>query len=336
MSTKYGVDSIHVNVGDGECTIHLLVQLGPSPTARTIVKTVLVDSGPANATRNGKHILPDCFESVAKRYGCPSLQFDAIVLSSWNPDLYGGLFELLREDMVQSSAVAALPQDGSIDSFKASWLKYDASGAPLTTLYAPCAPPTHVAELRYDTDKKATFFLDPPPTAETKSRSIGGFCRLVYARNELLGRDLWTGNAPPVDFVASPVASPRELLEKNPPQNDMPAMYCILANGIGIGDTSPESQGKATLSLIVMWNTKTPRISYYGAGTMNPDAESDVLTWIMTPSTDAADEGVVITSMKIGQPVVDPVAAIRAVDIVRPENIVMFCGSRIGSPRKSP
>lgn len=72
MNDYWGVDSLHINVGDGDCTVHLLVKFSPGDGGKTpsrvIEKAVLVDTGPANAIRSGNQIIIDSFASIAARY----------------------------------------------------------------------------------------------------------------------------------------------------------------------------------------------------------------------------------------------------------------------------
>lgn len=333
MTTSFGVDSFHINVGDGECTLHVLVKLAQPPANSEVIQVVLVDSGPANASRNGTQIVPDTIQTIARRYGLENLALDAVVISCWHPDYYGGFFEMLAADMALSPQVTALSNRGRLDGFRGSWLKYDGHGIPLTTLYVPCAPPSHVAELQLDTARTGLVYTNPPPEVE-ESKSVAGFCKVVYERVELLGRDLFSGKPPPADFVSSPAESPHKLLMKNPPAGGTPGMYIIMANGVGIGASISEKTGKGALSLALIWDKKAPCVSYLGAGTLNATEESDVMDWIMTPPSDVENEGLSVTTMKIGYRNSDPVAAVRSVDIARPKNIFMFCGSKYDSPRE--
>ncbi|WYZ36281.1 hypothetical protein EsH8_XII_000031 [Colletotrichum jinshuiense] len=117
MAESYGVDSLHINVGDGECTVHLLVKLQPTTNAKSIVKAILIDTGSSGSSRFGHGVLASSLASIAARYGCPVLQFDAVVLSVWDPDYYGGLFELLGAEVDDN-----IQPGQRLDSFRASWL----------------------------------------------------------------------------------------------------------------------------------------------------------------------------------------------------------------------
>ncbi|KAL1592601.1 hypothetical protein SLS60_011017 [Paraconiothyrium brasiliense] len=265
MADSYGVDSLHLNVGDGECTIHLLVKLGPA-ARKVIVKAVLVDAGAANVSRGDKHALVDALDTIAQRYGSTVLRFDAVVITSWDPDYYGGILDLLRntvavETATNPSAVYQIP-----------WLTYDAQGTPLTTFYLPCAPPLSVREFVLDsagTELVFQYFNGDDKTPVKLER----FCHLVYTTEALLGRDLLADSLPPAFLTTAFIASPQALLASNPPASGRPGLYCIAANGRVLGSPSSQKIEKASTALLLLWDNETPQLSHYAAGSVDASIE---------------------------------------------------------------
>ncbi|KAF3764018.1 hypothetical protein M406DRAFT_75242 [Cryphonectria parasitica EP155] len=314
MGESYGIDSIHLNVGDGECT--------------TIIKAVLVDTGPAKASQFGSQVLASSFASVAARYGCATLQFDAIVLSVWHSDYYGGLFEMLNAE------IGAKIQEGQqSDSFRVSWLKYDKQNKPLSVLYAPCAPPSHVPEMKLQTPGNRLTYAMLRPRA-SQPAFVSGFCNFVCNKRELLGRDLLASGTLPIDFLARPAPSPYDLLARNPPGANMPGLYVVVAGDIVMGsETSVSPEADPSLALLVMWNSKPACISYYGGGHAE-DVVQNGLVDLVTAAPPSADVEVLsVTSMKIGGRSGSPVSVADTVNILGLQSLVMFNGSKYNNPR---
>lgn len=324
MADSYGVDSLHLNVGDGECTIHLLVKLGPA-ARKDIVKAVLVDAGAANISRGDKHALADAMDTIAQCYGSTALRFDAVVITSWDPDYYGGILDLLRttvavETATNPSAVYQIP-----------WLTYDAQGAPLTTFYLPCAPPLSMREIVLDsvgTGLVYQYFDGHDKTPVKLER----FCRLVYTTEALLGRDLLADSPPPASLTPASITSPQALLASNPPASGKPGLYCIAANGTVLGSPSSQEIERASTALLLLWNNETPQLSHYAAGCVDASIERQLVKWITSPSTSASAASSV-TSIKVGCHYTHSVRSIEVVEALRPRNIFIPCGSKYNNPR---
>ncbi|UKZ54366.1 hypothetical protein TrVGV298_008174 [Trichoderma virens] len=328
MGESYGVDSLHINVGDGECTVHLLVKVQPTTDAKSIEKAILIDTGSPGASRFGRGVLASSLASIAARYGCPVLQFDAVVLSVWDPDYYGGLFELLGAEVDDNV------QPGQrLDNFRASWLKYDAQGNPVSVLYAPCAPPSHVPELKLlgdGTNRLIFEFLRP---GADQPIHISGFCNFVYSPELLLGRDLFTASGPPVNFFNSPASSPYDLLARNPPGRDMPALYCIAADKTVMTSRGRIAKAESSLAFAIMWDSKPACVSYFGGSVADDAIQSELLDWITADPPATHVEGISVTTMKVGSRSGKPVTIADAVDSLAPQSLVMFTGSKYGNPR---
>ncbi|KAI1192594.1 hypothetical protein F5X97DRAFT_75535 [Nemania serpens] len=87
--TNYDVFSYFINVGVGDCGVHLLLDKGTN----AIVSSVIIDGGrPAarDAVRQGiAHIAAELRTAF---------RFSAVVVSHWDDDHYGGLIKLLYDD----------------------------------------------------------------------------------------------------------------------------------------------------------------------------------------------------------------------------------------------
>lgn len=135
---NWHVESFHINVGVGDCAIHLLIS-----DKDTVRAAVLVDGGTAHNNRQLNTLKLDddsAFRRMVTRInrdyefeqigGDPEqLTFDSIVVSHWDEDHYGGLVKTLRED-----AAAAHADKTTIPYLK--WSK-DKPPLPRTYLFAP-------------------------------------------------------------------------------------------------------------------------------------------------------------------------------------------------------
>ncbi|KAK3694273.1 hypothetical protein B0T22DRAFT_66300 [Podospora appendiculata] len=82
-----------------------------------------------------------------------------------------------------------------------------------------------------------------------------------------------------------------------------------------------------------MWNNDGPSISYYGSGSLDAEAEGDVLNWITTPPPPSKEATVRVTSIKLSGRNKSPVASMYSIDTLRPQNLIMFTGSKLDNPR---
>lgn len=326
MDDSYGVDTLHLNVGDGECTIHLLVKIGLA-TTRTIVKAVLVDSGAANVSRGDKHVLSDTLETIAQRYGSSALRFDAVVITSWDPDYYGGIVDLLNTTLAAETAA----NPGA--DYQIPWLVYDVQGRPVTMFYMPCAPPLHVRDLTLDDAGTGLVFQHFPIGAKIPIK-LERFCRPIYTSKGILGRDLVSDSSPPAALVAESITSPQALLASNPPAIGRPGLYCIAANGKVLGNPPSQDIDSASIALLLLWNNETPQLSYYTAGYVDSSTELRLIKWMTNSSSvPAGAESNAVTSMKVGCHRTDSVRSIQVVEALRPQNIFIPCGSKYNNPR---
>jgi hypothetical protein len=137
---SWRVDSFHVNVGNGDCSIHVLVWSNNS--GDHAYRCVLMDSGSARSALDpGTKIkswnpLDNMIQWLTKRYfwdgpyGNGRAQFDSIVITHWDEDHYGQLLWHISQ--------TARPKPANAPQLL-SFLKYTGgnAAAPSTVLYAP-------------------------------------------------------------------------------------------------------------------------------------------------------------------------------------------------------
>lgn len=134
MAPKWDVHSYHYSVGAGDAAIHLLVDASVSQPR--VQGAVLLDGGRAV----GFPILKEGIRRLSSQYNCGSdsagrplpLRFNSIVISHWDDDHCGGIIKLMLSDLQEKAGHGTPTKD-----LKSSYCKYNASGEPITILYAP-------------------------------------------------------------------------------------------------------------------------------------------------------------------------------------------------------
>lgn len=326
MAHNVRVESLHINVGDGDCAIHLLTK-EVAAIPRTIAKAVLVDAGPANTFTAGTPSLANAIANIRRDYHWEKPEFDAVVISSWHPGYYGGLFDLMNRDLATSSRVTGGPNESNVTNFKFSWLKYDEKGNPLTTFYLPSAPPGHVPMLKVDTNTKCLSYGGFQADKQIWIDRLG---QVEFNGNGLLGKEIFTGKSLSPDLTTQSITSPQSLLELNPPAEGEPGLYCISADGKCLGGGLWPPNDEVCISLLLARNDHgQPALQYYGAGKIGPGAQGILTKWI---SSDNQFQSV--AAVKIGSHDFDATATIRLLDCLQPRHIIISCGSKNGNPRK--
>lgn len=100
------VHSWHINIGTGDSAIHLLVQT-VSGGIPIVHNAILIDGGLPESS--AVDAIKATIQSIRARYDCnthlrcdadnTTLRFDAIVVTHWDQDHYGGVFKLLQDDI---------------------------------------------------------------------------------------------------------------------------------------------------------------------------------------------------------------------------------------------
>lgn len=358
MSTaEYGVDSFHINVSDGEAAFHLLVNRSEEPCK--ILSTVLIDGGHATMvsrttnTRNaisqsGDYKLPD---------GATTLKCDAIVITQWDEDHYGGILKLIRNSL----------RDDGTDNIDTSIFKYGGAGRsdPKTYLYVPTT-----FEVAGDKTKDFDIWVDQA-TVHLKGRWLNneiwvdceagnikakGICKL--RTENFLGVNFFVNRTlrPP----SASVGNPATLIERNPPNlpdgtlpsTSLPGIYCIATNtdilGRRINSSSQKRRvgtGKApvvalddntttnreSICAMIIWNSG--RLSHYMGGGLDSAEEKKIVDWSQT-NGGVDQKGKWVTSMKVSHHRTHWATPVPMLQNFRPKNIVLSCGSRHMHPGK--
>ena len=162
----YAIDSLHINVGQGDSAIHLLVKQPEKPGEKpTVIRACLIDGGTAGALQKIKGTV----RLVKDRYSLPShnkgefMQFDSVVITHWDQDHYSGIESLIKEDFTNKYEALKrakkkrvefgtekeaeddnkdfnekLKTELNTNACQCPYFRYnDTTKAPETTLYAP-------------------------------------------------------------------------------------------------------------------------------------------------------------------------------------------------------
>ncbi|KAF3104127.1 hypothetical protein TWF102_000174 [Orbilia oligospora] len=128
---QYGVDSYHINVGAGDCAIHLLTRFtyqGGNETIPRIKRAVLVDFGweQGHQWGSGYEGLKQTLGVIRRKYNLDSdLKFDAVVITHWDGDHFHGLWPFIHYDMTELwDAVCTLKNNTSIAADNAARFLY--------------------------------------------------------------------------------------------------------------------------------------------------------------------------------------------------------------------
>ena len=307
----WGVDTYHVNVGNGDCSFHVLAYLALKDR-RVAWRCVLIDGGSAmmkvdpGPNTHQPHPVRQMIGFLTQNYEWPNssnkrCQLDTIVISHWDEDHYGALLAMIKDD--------AAINKGVID-----YLKYTDDGTtlrPATYFYVPNwawgwqSPKLNGAPGKYMNCDAAGYgsiniFYEGYKT--TVLEHYVPFCMLRTADPNLqgmslglvLGREFFFNKKCSVNVDQVPDLA--ALVKSNPPQdpkiqpNDPlpPSMYCIAVmqrqlgpSAVGvIPDAKVTRTNRVSIICIIYW-TDTKRISHYLAGDADDPTEVDTINWLI-------------------------------------------------------
>lgn len=298
----WGVDSYHVNVGTGDCSVHVLVyQPGaPDKKDRKACRCVLIDGGSVRNKLNPKTGIEDepvqrTVRWLTNRYSWDDDQcrFDSIVISHWDEDHYAGVLQAIQKD----SATGNVP-----------YIKYaqTAQGLePATYLYCPNW--TDMDKLKLNPapsgwvgQKDGLVYINRLYTGirgQTPAKADWvSFCRLRTAEESLqnvLGVEFFSNSK--CSLNPASVTNLDTLVRNNPPvppcaglpnpQSPPPQMLCLSVQNFVLGGrlrvvTEPLTKtNRYSIVCIIYWSD-TKRISHYLAGDLNQVTEGKILKWI--------------------------------------------------------
>jgi hypothetical protein len=343
------VDSYHINIGNGDGSIHVLV----SQPGRVAHKCVLIDGGSAMhwwklkldpRVKGSTHDpIRDMVKYLGSVYdwgaGAPGCQFDTIVLTHWDEDHWGKMLRTIMEDAYEADK----------NKTRIPYLKYDADGLPETYFYVPNFYPRTDLNLNgARSERLQCDFINgrPEPYAfinafyhisalkkEEKwipfailcSPDIGGGLGL----RGVLGAELFNNTLVPDTTPLTEIADIRQLTAANPPGEldniQMPALYCICAHQTVLGPPAVEvipegvSMTNQVSIVCVLYWAGTGRISHYLGGDADQDTESKVLSWL----TRRGSRSIRITSIKLSHHGSRSSTPLDFWDTVRPKNVII-------------
>ncbi|USW51880.1 Putative ribonuclease Z/Hydroxyacylglutathione hydrolase [Septoria linicola] len=158
MADVYGVDNYQINVGAGDCSVHILAKNPcPNDNRGEVVHAVLVDGG--NTTDRHEYInqslrdIETMYDNASANSVAP-IRFHSRVVTHWDADHYVGIIDLLESDLTAQYQKAAEvivkkynawdkhPQEKAeeeprrtVELIEVHW--YSLKGEYLTTLYCP-------------------------------------------------------------------------------------------------------------------------------------------------------------------------------------------------------
>lgn len=175
VATKHRVEAFHINCGPGDSTI--LCWLKPSPQPKdnkffVLHKCVIIDGG-LPASHNGKkagflgtstthltiaNALTNLFPSL---YELPSNEnrayVDALVITHWDSDHYGGIIEFLKTDLATQYDTANKGKPNQrISVNKFSFVRYTQDNKTEATIYVPYLSGSSSKDV-HDKDKDKDF-----------------------------------------------------------------------------------------------------------------------------------------------------------------------------------
>ncbi|KAJ4294658.1 hypothetical protein N0V88_004887 [Collariella sp. IMI 366227] len=291
VNPTWRVDSHHVNVGNGDCSIHVLVYV-PQGLA---YKCILLDGGSAWMSLDPKtgvapqNPLTDMIPYLGSQYTWANgrCQFDTIVLSHWDEDHYGNLLQILRVDAALNAGII-------------SYLKYDANNAPATYFYTPnwladSGSRLNGAPLPYLTAHQGYAWINISyvPRKKTTVFNWVRFCILrtpEAGMSSVLGAEFFSNTLCTIPLTQ--ITKLSDLAQANRPTNPpfatdtVPSMYCIGVYQTVLGPPpalvikeDPTKTNKVSIVCILYW-TDTQKISHYLAGDADQDTEANILKWL--------------------------------------------------------
>jgi hypothetical protein len=260
MSAIYYVDTIHLNVGVGDCSIVCKLQHVTGVNAKPIlISAVLIDGGYQSAAA----VIKQCLTvQIPQRYDVTAMGgkviLTAVVITHWDGDHYGGVINLIRTDLMEQ--IKGKTKD-EIKSLRCSFFSQSPTTPDLvfTTLYVPyweVAADEGVKSTPLDRMRKNTVEPSPgvgdtldfkllKPESGYKDSWVTGLCRLRSSSKQNLGANLFVGRGPGLDKdLTSPFKLATELTKTIDPDTKVPALgldepglVCVGCNLDGVWNT---------------------------------------------------------------------------------------------------
>ena len=283
------VESHHVNVDIGDCAVHILCE-SDAASGKTVKSAVLIDGGTSspsdNAPRNIINKLTVLYKLSKK------LTLQTIIVTHWDEDHYGGLRDLISQDMKKAI------KDGLSPSKGLDYLLWDpANGTPQTYFYCPNENVTKLLKkglaggFRRGT-KPNEQYIEVCVSEEPQGEIWKPFAILRSADNDVytvLGVNFFSNNK----LSSRPGAiTPAGLLRLHNLEPGTPGMFCIGVKYQTFGVEPPKiiresgsETNQSSIAAAILWapqvsDTKPVKCSHYFAGDADDDREKRYLGWL--------------------------------------------------------
>ncbi|KIV83365.1 hypothetical protein PV11_05397 [Exophiala sideris] len=349
------VHSYHINVGAGDCAVHLLVkkQSGNgrpvNPNKRgNILSAVLIDGGKSGVV--DLQVLP-VFEHIEQTYlfedGQTTLRFDAIIITHWDNDHYGGVLGMIWDDLAEKLPLSAATQ--------CRYMKYNGADAT-TRLYTPYwdrGDSTLAVSLKsgkqHKVDTAANLNLRNNQYyfgMTIDSQNAPFLCLLNYGAPNVIGVNFFDGSTMKLGADWTKITTVSILVDpsnRTPPLwKSAPGLYGISCDGqvvgwvrpaklsvgkphhVGLIPTSHSASNQSSIGALVIWHDGT--VSHYTAGDAEEDTETPIIQFIQRSNAR-------LLAMKLshhGAVYSTPVDMISTLD---PDHIICSAGTQYYHPR---
>lgn len=350
----YGIDSIHINIGQGDSAIHLLIE-NPRNVRPTILRATLFDGGEGNA--NNLSSIKGTIDAIQRDYtfpaGTTTLKFDSIVVTHWDSDHYKGVVNLIKDDIGNQR-----PKPGDGDKLGCRYFKYTGNDRkkPETTFYAPYWTGTAKSPPKPPPAKMPRGVNDRPEVlrenATTKGRMdflyeqpgtniwFDEICNLSYEPEEMLGVNFLTNEKLKAGVLYKDVKTPKLLID-NVAHPYPVGIFCVSSRGAVLGDADPpfpvliiddknEKKNWHSVGAVVLWKD-TEHISHYFAGDAMYITERKIKDWV------GRGKVTTVPSMKLSHHGAATSTPADMLTQFQPVNLVVSAGSsNHGHPRMCP
>ena len=298
----YTVQSYYINVADGDCAIHLLLDQN-----NAIHKSILIDGGRVGHSNQVQATIDHIQQTLNNNQ---NLQFNAIVVTHWDDDHFQGTQKLIRDDIIATYDIE-LAQGRSPDFIESKYMINRQNQIPPleTTFY--CAETGFNPHVVPDDNHGAVYYrfrqqLVPPEdqlwikigealpmTPEVVVRIP---CKVVTG-TACIGYDFFS-NSKVVSqnnvILAVNEMTNLDVFLSNAPFNGAPGFFCVGADGYVAGGRGQNANTKNASSLmcLVIWPRQQPtdrwKISLYTGGDAEKPQELNLLEWLALPNNDFA------------------------------------------------
>ncbi|MCJ1395661.1 hypothetical protein MMC18_008547 [Xylographa bjoerkii] len=300
----YEVDSYFIDVSDGDCAVHVLVQV--QGNQRTFQKAILVDGGRLERQQRVK----SAFDSIRQEYYLPELRFNAIVVTHWDDDHFQATQKMIRDDLI-----AQYNPTNAVQTYESKYMVYH-NHVPQTAFY--CADTKSTRSFPNPSDYQGDIhylFVDEPvansnpPTIqlalhmrlEDQGFGLGHAQVKILCKRVVKGVDCIGYNIFENDFAKNPQNNNQKLalnqmvnldvMLNNLPFQGAPALCCVGADVIVADSPVPNRElrtNESSLMCLLVWPKVIPNnqnerwvISMYTGGDAEKDEESSMLHWLL-------------------------------------------------------